>query len=77
MALLEPNNVKETAVSLSPLKKKNKTFKGLHCTLCNAHGAGEGWVEKTLINHWSSVHKINYKTGKPSRTRAVKQLVPK
>ena len=78
MPLLEPNNDKETVVDLSPSKKKkNKTFKGLHCTLCNAHGAGEGWVEKTLINHWSSVHKINYKTGKPSRTRAVKQLVPK
>jgi uncharacterized C2H2 Zn-finger protein len=72
--VIDKSSVMEAAVrpdTSPPLKSSNKVkvFNGLSCSLCGAHGKGPGWGEKTLINHWSSAHQTNYKTGLPSRKR--------
>ena len=79
--VIDKSSVMEAAVrpdTSPPLKSSNKVkvFNGLSCSLCGAHGKGPGWGEKTLINHWSSAHQTNYKTGLPSRKRKTKEKLP-
>ena len=61
------------ALSSEQVRAKIDLTQGLRCLICGKGASkGKSWGEKTLANHMAAEHKVNSRTGKTSRNRALK-----